>query len=73
MRKAGGSSPMFPYEMESACKINPPYFSLFSLVRNFTFVENSPILVNGKTTVSLVREILMLEVRGSSTLFSSEN
>jgi hypothetical protein len=64
---------MFPCEMESACEINPPYFSLFSQVRNFTFVENSDILMKGRTTLSLVREILMVEVRGSSNVFSSDN
>jgi hypothetical protein len=36
-------------------------------------MQNSPIQLNGTSTVSLIGEILMLAERGSSTLFSSEN
>jgi hypothetical protein len=37
------------------------------------FVQSSPIQVNGRSTVSLVREQLMLKGREFNTLFSSEN
>jgi hypothetical protein len=40
---------------------------------NITFVQNHPKQVNGKSTVALVRESLMLEARGSSNLFSILN
>jgi hypothetical protein len=39
-------------------------------MRNLNIVQNSPFKVNGSITVALVRESLMLETRGSSTLLS---
>jgi hypothetical protein len=44
---------------------------VFSWVSNITFVQNNHIKVNGRSTVSLVIEPLMIESRGSSALFSS--
>jgi hypothetical protein len=52
---------------------NTPYFSGFESVRNITFVENSSIQVNGRSTVSFGRKSSMLEARGASTLFPCEN
>jgi hypothetical protein len=37
------------------------------------FVQNHPIQVNGRCSVACLRESLMLEARGSSTLFSILN
>jgi hypothetical protein len=56
-----------PDERNTACH------SVFSCVRNITFIPNSSIQVNGKSTASLVRKPLMLEAGGSLTFFSCEN
>jgi hypothetical protein len=42
-------------------------------MRNITFVQNHHIQVNGRCSVACLRESLMLEARGSSTLFSILN
>jgi hypothetical protein len=40
---------------------------------NITFLQNHPIQEKGRSTVALVRESLMLEARGLSSLFSILN
>jgi hypothetical protein len=52
---------------------NTPYLSVFSYVRIITFVQNSSIQVNGRSSISLVRKATMLEAGGSIILFSCEN
>jgi hypothetical protein len=47
---------------------NTAYPSVFLWVRNITFLQKSPIQVNGRSTVSLVREPLMLEARSCSNV-----
>jgi hypothetical protein len=59
--------------MEWACERNTAYLSVFSWMRNITFVQNGPIQVNGRRTLSLVRTLSMLEVGGSNTLFPCKN
>jgi hypothetical protein len=59
--------------MEWACERNTAYLSVFSWMRNITFVQNGPIQVNGRRTLSLVRTLSMLDVVGSNTLFPCEN
>jgi hypothetical protein len=49
------------------------YLSVFSWVRNITFVQNCPIQVNGRSTVVLVRESLTLEAIGSSNFLTIVN
>jgi hypothetical protein len=38
---------------------------MFSWVRNISFGQNNPLKVNGRSTVSLIKEALMREARGS--------
>jgi hypothetical protein len=52
---------------------NTAYLSGFSSVRNITFVENSSIEVNERTTVSLLRKPSMLEEGGANTMFPCES
>jgi hypothetical protein len=47
--------------------------SVFSSERNINFLQDCQIQVKGRSTVSLLRKPLMLEARGSSMLFTSEN
>jgi hypothetical protein len=42
-------------------------------VRKITFLESHHVQLNGRSTVALVRESLMLEARGSSNLFNIVN
>jgi hypothetical protein len=54
-------------------KTNSSYFSLFSRMSNITFVLNHHCQVNRRSTVPLLREGLLLQARGSYTLFSMLN
>jgi hypothetical protein len=56
-----------PFERKTA------YLCGFSSVRNKTFVQNSSIKVNGRSSVSVGRKLSMLETGGCSTLFPCEN
>jgi hypothetical protein len=49
------------------------YLSLFSCVRNTVFLQQCSIEGNVPSTVSLLRQPLMLEARGSSMLLCGEN
>jgi hypothetical protein len=40
---------------------------MFSWKRNITFGQNKPLKVNGRSTVTLVKEALMTEAIGCST------
>jgi hypothetical protein len=53
--------------------MNTAYLSGFLSVRNITFVQNSPIQVKGRSSVSVGRKPSMLEVRWSGTLLPWEN
>jgi hypothetical protein len=57
--------------MDYGCESSTAYLSVFSGVRIITFVQNSPIELNVRSTASIGRELLMLEARGSGMLFSS--
>jgi hypothetical protein len=71
--EAGVFCLLFPYVIELPFEGNTVYLSGFSSVRNTTFVQNSPIQVNGRSTLFLGRKPSMLEAGGSSTLFLCEN
>jgi hypothetical protein len=59
--------------IELTLKRNIASLSGFYSVKNIIFVQNSSFQVNGRSTVSLVREQLMLQARGSGTLFNIVN
>jgi hypothetical protein len=46
---------------------------VFSWVKTISFLQNQPIQIEGRSTVALVRESLMLEARGSISLFNIVN
>jgi hypothetical protein len=47
------------------------YLSVFSRMRNITFVENGPVQLKGKCSVASVRESFTLEAKGPRTLLCS--
>jgi hypothetical protein len=65
-------APCFPLRREWTCERNTAYLSVFSWMRNITFVQNGSIQVNGRRTLSLVRTLSMLEIEGSNILFPCE-
>jgi hypothetical protein len=71
--KLEGQTLSFPMRNQLLIYRNTFYHSVFSWVRNVTFVPYNPIKVNARSTVSLAIQTLMIEARGSSTLFSSGN
>jgi hypothetical protein len=58
--EARGSSMLFCGENGVNFKRNTAYISGFSVARNIIFLQNSPLLVNGRSTVSLVIRLSML-------------
>jgi hypothetical protein len=52
---------------------NTTCLSGFESVKNIIFMQNRPFQVKVRSSVSLIREPLMLQVRESSTLFSIVN
>jgi hypothetical protein len=71
--KQEGPQPCFAVGIEFAVSRNTAYLSVFSRMRNITFVENAPIQLKGRCSVDSVRESFMFEVRGPRNLFCSLN
>jgi hypothetical protein len=67
------SSTCFRKGIELLMQGNTSYHSVFSWMMNITFVQTHPVRVNGRCSVASVRESLMFEAKGSSTLFSIVN
>jgi hypothetical protein len=53
-------------------KRNTAYISVFSIVRNMMFVQNGPLLVNGRSTESLVIKLSVLEAGWPHIMFPWE-
>jgi hypothetical protein len=71
--KQEGLALCFAVGIDFAVWRNTAYLSVFSRMRNITFVENGPTQLKGRCSVASGRESFMFEVRGPRTLFCSLN
>jgi hypothetical protein len=67
------ASSLFSSENELTFQRNTAYFSFFESVKNIFCVQNSPIRVNGRSSVSPARKLLTLPATDFRTLLSRGN